>query len=93
MLRDFGDVRAAIREFRLTRAVGEPGREADVLTSLGTALVRAGRTEAGVAALDEALARAVGGAAATGSWSAAEAHCTSRATTTKRGPACARRSR
>jgi tetratricopeptide (TPR) repeat protein len=67
VLRDFGDVRAAIREFRLAvrlaRAAGEPGREADVLTSLGTALVMAGRTEAGVAALDEALARAAGGAA------------------------------
>jgi len=37
VLRDFGDVRAAIRAFRmaarLARAVGEPGREADVLTS------------------------------------------------------------
>jgi len=67
VLRDFGDVRAAIRELRLAarlaRAAGEPGREADVLTSLGTALVMAGRTEAGVAALDEALARAAGGAA------------------------------
>ena len=56
VLRDFGDVRAAIRELRLAarlaRAAGEPGREADVLTSLGTALVMAGRTEAGVAALD-----------------------------------------
>src|SRR5256885_12658046 len=61
VLRDFGDVRAAIREFRLAvrlaRAAGEPGREADVLTSLGTALVMAGRTGAGVAALDGALAR------------------------------------
>ena len=67
VLRDFGDVRAAIRELRLAarlaRAAGEPGREADVLTSLGTALVMAGRTEAGVAALDEALAWAAGGAA------------------------------
>jgi tetratricopeptide (TPR) repeat protein len=67
VLRDFGDVRAAIREFRLAarlaRAAGEPGRVADVLTSLGTALVMAGRTEAGLAALDEALARAAGGAA------------------------------
>ena len=66
VLRDFGDVRAAIRELRLAarlaRAAGDPGREADVLTSLGTALVMAGRTGAGVAALDEALARAAGGA-------------------------------
>ena len=67
VLRDFGDVRAAIRELRLAarlaRAAGDPGRETDVLTSLGTALVMAGRTRAGVAALDEALARAPGGAA------------------------------
>jgi tetratricopeptide (TPR) repeat protein len=67
VLRDFGDVRAAIREFRLAarlaRAAAEPGREADVLTSLGTALVMAGRTGAGLAALDEALARAADGAA------------------------------
>ena len=58
VLRDFGDVRAAIREFRLAarlaRAAAEPDGEADVLTSLGTALVMAGRTEAGLAALDEA---------------------------------------
>src|SRR5438034_9140622 len=67
VLRDFGDVRAAIREFRLAarlaRAAAEPGREADVLTSLGTALVMAGRTGAGLAALDEALALAASGAA------------------------------
>jgi tetratricopeptide (TPR) repeat protein len=67
VLRDFGDVRAAIREFRLAarlaRAAGEPDREADVLTSLGTALVMSGRTEAGLAALDQALGRVVSGAA------------------------------
>jgi tetratricopeptide (TPR) repeat protein len=67
VLRDFGDVRAAIRELRLAarlaRAAAEPDREADVLTSLGTALVMAGRTEAGLAALDEALARTASGAA------------------------------
>src|SRR6266566_1643516 len=65
VLRDFGDVRAAIREFRLAarlaRAAAEPDREADVLTSLGTALVMAGRTQAGLAALDEALALAASG--------------------------------
>src|SRR5580692_8883071 len=42
VLRDFGDVHAAIREFRvaarLARQAGDPEREADVLTSLGTAL-------------------------------------------------------
>jgi len=67
VLRDFADVRAAIRELRLAarlaRATAEPDREADVLTSLGTALVMAGRTQAGLAALDEALARAASGAA------------------------------
>src|SRR5882724_4863125 len=55
VLRDFGDVGAAIREFRLAarlaRAAADPEREADVLTSLGTALVMAGR-----AALDAAAA-------------------------------------
>ena len=67
VLRDFGDVRAAIREFRLAarlaRAAAEPDGEADVLTSLGTTLVMAGRTEAGLAALDEALTLAASGAA------------------------------
>src|SRR6266568_911431 len=65
VLRDFGDVHAAIREFRLAvrlaRAAADPDREADVLTSLGTALVMAGRTQAGLAALDDALARAGAG--------------------------------
>jgi hypothetical protein len=67
VLRDFGDVRAAIREFRLAarlaRAAAEPDGEEDELTSLGTALVMAGRTEAGLAALDEALTLAASGAA------------------------------
>ncbi|HEY2265402.1 MAG TPA: CHAT domain-containing protein [Streptosporangiaceae bacterium] len=62
VLRDFGDVTAAIREFRLAarlaRAAADPEREADVLTSLGTALVMAGRTRAGLAALDEASTQA-----------------------------------
>jgi len=62
VLRDFGDVRAAIREFRmaarLARQAADPDREADVLTSLGTALVMAGQTEAGLAALDEAVSMA-----------------------------------
>ncbi len=59
VLRDFGDVRAAIAEFRLAarlaRAAADPEREADVLTSLGTALVMAGQTGAGLAALDAAV--------------------------------------
>jgi len=70
VLRDFGDVRAAIRELqqaaRLARLAADPDREADVLTSLGTALVMAGRTGAGLTALDNALAKVstarVGGA-------------------------------
>jgi hypothetical protein len=65
VLRDFGDVGAAIREFRLAarlaRAAADPDREADVLTSLGTALVMAGRTQAGLAALDDALATVISG--------------------------------
>src|SRR5947207_15324849 len=67
VLRDFGDMGAALREFRLAarlaRAAADPEREADVLTSLGTALVMAGRTAAALAALDEALALAASGAA------------------------------
>jgi tetratricopeptide (TPR) repeat protein len=62
VLRDFGDVRAAIREFRvaarLARQAADPAREADVLTSLGTALVMAGRTTAGLSVLDEAVSMA-----------------------------------
>jgi tetratricopeptide (TPR) repeat protein len=61
VLRDFGDVRAAIGEFRvavrLARKAADAEREADALTSLGTALVMAGRTEAGLAALGEAVAK------------------------------------
>jgi tetratricopeptide (TPR) repeat protein len=61
VLRDFGDVRAAIGEFRvavrLARKTADTEREADALTSLGTALVMAGRTDAGLAALDEAVAK------------------------------------
>src|SRR5256885_457619 len=74
VLRDFGDMGAALREFRLAarlaRAAADPEREADVLTSLGTALVMAGRTAAGLAALDAAAAASTGagstGAASTG---------------------------
>ncbi|MFY9933749.1 MAG: hypothetical protein WAK82_37665, partial [Streptosporangiaceae bacterium] len=70
VLRDFGDVAAAIREFRLAarlaRAAHDPEREADVLTSLGTALVIAGCTEAGLAVLDQARAAAGPGPRALG---------------------------
>ena len=66
VLRDFGDVNAAIREFRLAarlaRAAADPEREADVLTSLGTALVMAGRTRAGLEVLDAAASTRAGAA-------------------------------
>src|SRR5260370_36032748 len=66
VLRDFGDVHAAIREFRLAarlaRAAADPDREADVLTSLGTALGMAGRPRARLAAPAGALALAGQGA-------------------------------
>ena len=40
---------------RLVRRIGSVKREADVLASLGVALVYAGRTAAGLAAFDRAL--------------------------------------
>ena len=64
VLREFGDVDAAVREFRKAlRQAGRTGsteREADVLASLGVALVFAGRTGAGLAAFDRALHRSTG---------------------------------
>ena len=55
VLRDFGamaealaDLRAALRQ---ARAAGDPRREADVLSTLGAALVMAGDTRRGLAAL------------------------------------------
>src|SRR5882757_9545255 len=95
VLRDFGDVSAAIREFRLAarlaRAAADPEREADVLTSLGTALVMAGPTKAGLDALDAAAAASTQASAA--SWSAAAPPCTSPDATSRPGPTCGRRSR
>ncbi|WP_336215522.1 CHAT domain-containing protein [Nonomuraea sp. LPB2021202275-12-8] len=62
--REFGDLRAAIRELRqavrLARLAGSPDREADVLATLGIALVQHGRTRSGLAALDTAVSRANG---------------------------------
>jgi len=50
VLRDIGDVNAGVRELqaalRLARRTGSAEREADVLGSLGTALVHTGRTAA-----------------------------------------------
>ena len=59
MLRDIGDVNAGVGELRsalrLARRTGAVEREADVLGSLGTALVHAGRTVDGFAAFDRAI--------------------------------------
>ena len=63
VLRDIGDVRAGVRELRTAlRLARRPGvrREADVLGSLGLALVHAGRTADGLAALDQASRLASG---------------------------------
>ena len=61
VLRDFGDVEAGVRELRqalrLARRTGSAEREADVLASLGVALVYAGRTTAGLAAFEAGLQR------------------------------------
>lgn len=66
--REFGELPAAIRHLRralvLARRDGSPERAADVLATLGIALVHAGRSGAGLAALDEAVGLATGVAAA-----------------------------
>ena len=58
VLREFGDVDAAVRELRAAlraaRLARAGDREADVLAALGVALVYAGRTTAGLAAFDQA---------------------------------------
>ncbi|MBT2227486.1 CHAT domain-containing protein [Nonomuraea sp. NEAU-A123] len=62
--REFGDLDAAIRELRqavrLARRSGSPDREADVLATLGIALLQHGRTRPGLSALDTAAALAGG---------------------------------
>ena len=67
-LRDLGHTEAAVREIRialrLARQTGSAEREADVLASLGIALVYAGRTAAGLAAFDQAVQRSAGVVAA-----------------------------
>jgi tetratricopeptide (TPR) repeat protein len=59
VLRDIGEVTEGIRELRaalrLARRTGSVEREADVLASLGPALVYSGRTREGLAALDRAI--------------------------------------
>ena len=56
VLRELGDTEAAVREsrlaLRLARRTGSAERETDVLSSLGLALVYAGRTAAGLAAFE-----------------------------------------
>jgi tetratricopeptide (TPR) repeat protein len=64
VLREFGDVDAAVRELSdalsLARRTRQPERVADVLATRGVALVYAGRTAGGLAAFDEALEVASG---------------------------------
>jgi tetratricopeptide (TPR) repeat protein len=64
VLRDLGDTEAGLREIRLAlrqaRKTGSAEREADVLASLGIALVYAGRTAAGLAAFGQAVQRSTG---------------------------------
>ncbi len=64
VLREFGDIDAAIRELRaarrLARRSGSADREVDVLATLGVALVYAGRTASGRQALNLAARRSAG---------------------------------
>ena len=64
VLREYGDVAAGVRELRhalrYARRTGSAEREAEVLASLGVALVSAGRTAAGLAALEAAVDRSSG---------------------------------
>lgn len=56
VLRDFGDIAEAVKELRTARLYArkakDPDREADILASLGAALVMAGQTRRGLSALD-----------------------------------------
>ncbi len=68
VLREFGDVEAGVRELRealrLARRTRSPEREADVLATLGVALVYTGKTAAGLTALNRAVQRSSGALAA-----------------------------
>jgi tetratricopeptide (TPR) repeat protein len=59
--RDFGDLELALRHLRRARDLaaraGSPDREADVLATLGVALVHAGRTRLGLAAFERGVGR------------------------------------
>ena len=64
VLREFGDIDAAIAELRVARRLavrgGSAEREADILGTLGVALIFAGHTTAGRNALDHAVRRTSG---------------------------------
>ena len=64
VLREFGDIDAAVRELRLARRLarraGPSTGEADVLATLGVALVFAGRTRLGRNTLDAAVRQSTG---------------------------------
>lgn len=64
VLRDFGDITEAVVELRaaarFARAAADPAREADILASLGVALVMAGSTRSGLATLERAVAGSTG---------------------------------
>ncbi|MGH3613815.1 MAG: tetratricopeptide repeat protein, partial [Pseudonocardia sp.] len=64
VLREFGDIDKAIAELRIARRLARVARsverEADVLATLGVALIFAGRTASGRAALDRAVADSTG---------------------------------
>ena len=64
VLREFGDIDAAVGELRiarrLARRAGSASREADVLATLGVALVFAGRTVSGRNTLDAAVRQSTG---------------------------------
>jgi hypothetical protein len=64
VLREYGDIDAAIAELRTARRLAaradSADREADVLGTLGVALIFAGRTTAGCNALNQAVHRVTG---------------------------------
>jgi tetratricopeptide (TPR) repeat protein len=64
VLREYGDIDAAVVELRiarhLARRAGSTSREADVLATLGVALVFAGRTRSGRNTLDAAVRQSTG---------------------------------
>ena len=64
VLRDFGDLGAAIGELEIARRfahkAGNPARESDVLASLGVARLMAGQTRRGLSIIDTVLSRSQG---------------------------------